>query len=80
MTTSEFHLEAKNNIRLIIETLVMEGKISNELEGVIKKNLFRIEDKPFEMLRELVIHNNTGYYEVSVEGIPHKITVKMEKL
>lgn len=80
MTTSEYHLKAKSNIRLITETLVLEGKISKNLGDIINENLFRIEDDPFEMLRELVIHNNTGYYEVSVEGIPHKITVKMEKL
>jgi len=80
MTTSKLHLHAKNNIGLIIETLVLQNIISNDIGSVIKKNLCKIEDNPLEMLRELVLHNDTGYYEVSVDGIPHKITVRMEKL
>jgi len=80
MTTSQLHLESKKNIALIIKTLALQGIVSKDIEKDINNNLFRIEDNPLEMLREMVIHNNSGYYEVMKDGVKHKITVKMEVL
>lgn len=80
MTTSELHRQSKKSIEIIINTLLSEGKISGETAKNINQHLFRIEDNPIEMLREMVINNDTGYYEVMKEGIKHKITVKMTPL